>query len=160
MQPEIRIQPKQRIAYVERLGLPDGTLGNCPMDAWSAIIEYVKVNSLEDRMHPSMAVMPDGVMVDTTRAPRYWACYNMMDDGPLPEGAGVRQEVFDPGKVAVFVYRGPYSGLGEAWGNAMGKWFPASGLTMRKGPWFEVYVDNPQEVAEDELRTEICVPVE
>jgi hypothetical protein len=37
---------------------------------------------------------------------------------------------------------------------------PASGFTMRPGTWFETYLDDPSVTPTDQLRTEICLPIE
>lgn len=159
-QPAIRTQPAQRVLYVERLGLPDGSLGDCPMDAQTVLHELLPKYGLNDRITFGISMMPDGVMVDTTSAPRYRAGYVLTDAAPLPAEPDLHEEIFDPGKVAVFTYTGGYEGLGDAWGNVLGQALPASGLTLRPGTWFEIYLDNPSVTPNDQLRTEICLPVE
>jgi AraC family transcriptional regulator len=62
--------------------------------------------------------------------------------------------------MAVFPHRGPYEGLLATWQKVMGEWMPASGLTIRHAPTFEIYVNDPDNTPPDELLTEICIPVE
>lgn len=63
------------------------------------------------------------------------------------------------GKYVVGLHIGPYEGLGGAWG-AVCSWAAANGLKMAGKPSFEVYLNNCDLVPAEELRTEICLPVE
>lgn len=82
------------------------------------------------------------------------ACVMFEDD--LPEDNRVHRVELPGGTYAVMTYRGPYSGLGEAWGKFIGKWFPSSGYEMSPEPCFEIYID-PCDGAKpvEELRTEL-----
>jgi AraC family transcriptional regulator len=79
------------------------------------------------------------------------------DDLALPEGL---EEVRLPaGRHAVLHHRGSYAGLAAAWAYLGGEWLPASGLAGREAPACEIYLNTPGEVPENELRTDICMPV-
>lgn len=64
------------------------------------------------------------------------------------------------GTYAVGTHRGPYDGLPNAWAEMSGKWLPASGYSLGDSPGIEVYVDDCSKVPVEEVRTEICIPVE
>ncbi len=159
-QPVIRTQPAQRVIYVERLGTPDGGLGEVPMDAQNVLHLLLDKYKLTDRISFGISMMPDGVMLDTTQAPRYRAGYVLTDNAPLPDEPEFHEEIFAPGKMAVFTYTGGWEELGAAWGTVLGEALPASGLALRPGTWFETYLDDPSVTPGDQLRTEICLPVD
>ncbi len=63
------------------------------------------------------------------------------------------------GRMAVMHYKGPYSGLKAAYDYLYGVWLPKTAEEPRDGPAMEIYLNNPQEVAPDELLTDVCVPI-
>jgi len=58
------------------------------------------------------------------------------------------------GRMAVMHYKGPYAGLMAAYQYLYGVWLPESGQETRDGPAMEIYLNNPQEVAPDDLLTD------
>ncbi len=63
------------------------------------------------------------------------------------------------GKYAVFLYTGPYTGLGSAYRKICGEWLPASGCELRESPCFEKYINHPDRVPAEKLKTEIYIPL-
>jgi effector-binding domain-containing protein len=61
------------------------------------------------------------------------------------------------GRAAVLVLIGPYAGLPQAY-ERLGSWIADHGLERGGAPW-ESYVDDPSEVPEAELRTEVVWPL-
>ncbi len=61
------------------------------------------------------------------------------------------------GRVAVMVHTGPYATLGASWQRMEG--LLAEGGLVESGPGWEDYVDDPEIVPPDRLRTEIVIPV-
>ncbi|MDR1718869.1 MAG: AraC family transcriptional regulator [Dysgonamonadaceae bacterium] len=64
------------------------------------------------------------------------------------------------GKYAKFVYQGPYSGFSAVYDAIYSRWLPESGLKLRDCPSFEKYINNPERVEPEKLKTEIYVPIE
>lgn len=59
------------------------------------------------------------------------------------------------GRVVNFVHTGPYTTLGESYQAMMG-WMQQQGLELGAPTW-EVYIDDPDSVPQDKLRTDIFV---
>lgn len=66
---------------------------------------------------------------------------------------------FGSGRYAVFTYTGPYAELGGAYHKICREWLPGSGCEQRDSPCFEKYVNNPDRVPAEKLKTEIYIPV-
>jgi AraC family transcriptional regulator len=76
---------------------------------------------------------------------------------PVPEG--LSEQRIPAGHYACTVHLGSYETLGDTWARFMGHWLPASGERMGAGTSFEIYVNNPMEVAKENLITELYIPL-
>jgi AraC family transcriptional regulator len=63
------------------------------------------------------------------------------------------------GRYACTTHIGPYERLGDAWARLLGEWFPRSGHRLREGGSYEIYRNTPASVPQEELETELCVPL-
>ena len=81
----------------------------------------------------------------------------------LPDGEAVEGplEIHDikGGKTAVLRFKGPYSGLKDAYNYLYGVWLPQSGEEIRDQASYEVYLNDPSDTAPEDLLTDICVPL-
>lgn len=62
------------------------------------------------------------------------------------------------GRYACTLHVGPYDRLGEVWQYLFREWIPQHRLRV-KGAGFELYLNMPGSVPNEQLRTEVCVPV-
>lgn len=67
--------------------------------------------------------------------------------------------VLEAGECAVLRHKGPYADMRFAYRWLYGEWLRTSGREVADRPVFEIYVNNPREVAPTELLTEICLPL-
>ncbi len=63
------------------------------------------------------------------------------------------------GTYAVYTHIGSYATMHSSWQKLM-EWLATSEHTPAQRPPFEIYVDDCDEVPEDQLRTDICIPLE
>lgn len=63
------------------------------------------------------------------------------------------------GRTAVYVHKGSYADLPNAWNKVYGDWLPESGEEPANLAPYEVYLNDPMNTAPDDLLTEICVPL-
>ncbi|CAN0653494.1 AraC family transcriptional regulator [Nitratireductor aquimarinus] len=74
-------------------------------------------------------------------------------DAPLVE------TVLRGGAYAKLSYTGPYADMRGAYRWFLGVWLPASGYEPEDAPIFEAYLNDPREVPQSELRTDIYLPL-
>ncbi len=60
---------------------------------------------------------------------------------------GLTEQRVPGGRYARTTHLGPYSELGDTWARFMGQWLPSSGERLGDGVTYEIYVNNPTEVA-------------
>lgn len=105
-----------------------------------------------------IAVYHDGIGSKPESELRSHAAMIIADDFP---GGVEGLDYFDlsGGRHAIMQHKGPYATLGAAYEWLYGKWLPQSGEEPRDAPPVEFYVNNPQTVAPDQLRTDIRLPL-
>lgn len=76
-----------------------------------------------------------------------------------PNIDGLREQRLLSGRYAHATHCGSYRGLPQAWAELVGQWLPRSGERLGPGPRYEIYLNTPMDTAEEELRTELYVPL-
>jgi AraC family transcriptional regulator len=89
---------------------------------------------------------------------RYDACITVPGHVQAEGEVGV-QEIAG-GEYAKAVHTGPYERLIETYAMICGQWGPASGRDFRGAPSFEIYRNNLQTTAPEQLVTDVYVPLE
>lgn len=89
---------------------------------------------------------------------RSLACVTAGED--IPAEPPLTRYTLAGGDYAVLRHKGPYADMGVAYRWLYGTWLPASGRSIRDAVMFEAYLNNPREVAPNELLTEICLPLQ
>lgn len=75
-------------------------------------------------------------------------------------GAGIADATLGGGRYARVRHVGSFTGLEAVTDFVLAQWLPASGETLRAAPLYHEYLDDPEEVPEALLRTDIHVPLE
>jgi AraC family transcriptional regulator len=78
----------------------------------------------------------------------------------LPTPAGLVEDRIESGKYACLVHIGPYEGLPGAWMKMREALGGATTVRRRQAPACEIYWNDPSRAKPEELKTEICVPIE
>ncbi|HUJ77294.1 MAG TPA: AraC family transcriptional regulator [bacterium] len=153
-EPAIRERTEVPFIYVRRLGRVEEEAPN----AWAELHRLI---------WPAKLVPPDcqfigacwdnGSQVEESRL-RYDAGVVVPR---LPEKlpAGLLGGVFPGGRFAAFRYRGTYKYIAAAFEQICAGWVARSGVALRQGPWPEIYLNRPGEVPEEDLLTELLVPI-
>jgi AraC family transcriptional regulator len=152
MDVEIREHPGCRTVAMRHVG-PYWQIG----PAFGRLMEWLGQHGVE--AGPTLAIFHDNPEVTPLAELRSDACAVVNGHVTLDDSVGSLE--IPPGKYAVATYRGPYSGLGDAWGRFIGEWFPSSGHTMSAAPCFELYLDPcGSGVPVEEMRTELWEGIE
>lgn len=82
----------------------------------------------------------------------------------LPDGVtlpdGLDEVLLPAGPHAVLAHHGAYDSLPAAYDQLYCDWLPGSGRTPADFPPFEIYLNDPANTAPQDLRTDICLPLE
>lgn len=79
--------------------------------------------------------------------------------GPVTFDAPLTETVLRAGSYARLSYTGPYAAMPGAYRWFLGVWLPASGLEPDDAPVFEAYLNDPRLVSQNQLRTDIHLPL-
>jgi effector-binding domain-containing protein len=139
-----------QMALTVRKRVTMATIGPAMGEAFGAIMAHAEAGGAQ-YAGPPFALYP-GEMGDE---------FDVVLCMPVAPGAtagpGVDLEEVPGGTVACTMHRGPYSGVGAAYG-AVQTWMAANGR-QPGGPPREVYLNEPGAVPESELLTEIDWPI-
>jgi AraC family transcriptional regulator len=152
---EVRFQNCKplRVVYVRHVG-PYMECGK----AWKTLVAAAQQNGWFGPNTMQIGIGHDNPEVTPADELRYDACLTVGDQ-VQPSGEVQVQEIFGD-EYAIVTHRGSYAGLPVAYRWIFHEWIPSSGWAIRKTPCFEVYVNNPNSTAEEDLITEIYVPLE
>jgi len=88
---------------------------------------------------------------------RYDACV-VVNQSVTPEGE-IGVKTIQGGKFAVFLHSGSYFKMQETFDSIFSKWIIENEIELRHAPIMEKYLNNPYETAEEDLLTEIYIPI-
>jgi effector-binding domain-containing protein len=146
---EIRPTTEQPTAAI-RMTRPIRDIGEAMSEAFPRIYEAVVAAGVEPAGEPLARYFDMGPEVTT------FECAV-----PVPEpfaGSGdVQPSTVGGGDAAFAVHTGPYDAISQTWERLMA-WLTEQGRAPA-GPFWERYIDDPQEVEASKLRTELYIPL-
>lgn len=80
-------------------------------------------------------------------------------DAAVAIAAPMVETVLRGGPYARLSYQGPYADMRGAYRWLLGTWLPGSGYEPEDAPIFEAYLNDPREVPQSQLRTDIHLPL-
>lgn len=152
LKPEIRQIDSHQIIYVRAVGAYKN-VGS----AWGSVCEFAGRKGLLGPQSLMFGLSYDDPDHTEESKLRYDACI-VIDNDIKPEGeVGVKTTY--GGKYAVFRHEGSYENLSRSYNDIFRNWLPESGFEVADAPPMEIYLNDPEKVKPEELRTEICIPV-
>lgn len=152
--PEIKVQKPLKVIFVRSVGdyNSKGT-----GEAWKKVCDFAAKNKLFGWKTEFIGISHDDPQITETEKLRYDACLTVSQD-VRPEGeVGIKE--IEGGRYAVFLHKGPYNTLHEAYDQIYGHWLPESKCELRNVPCFEKYLNDPDKVKPEKLKTEIYIPI-
>ena len=154
-QPEVWVVqlPERRVAFVRHIG-PYEECGK----TWEALCMWAGPRGYLQPGVEFIGLCHDDPDVTPSGNIRYDACIGI-DQAIAPEGI-IGTQVLAGGLFARTTHFGSYTRLSETYAMLCGQWAPANKYELRSLPSREIYLNNPDDTAEDDLITDIYVPIE
>ena len=153
MKPELRTVDAIPVMFVRRTG----PYGQGAGEAFGVLCGYAGPRGLIGPATRVIGISHDDPRVTEEAKCRFDACLTVEGDFE-PEGE-VGRKTIAGGRYAVFLHQGPYERMGPTYESIFKDWLPASGEQLREEPSFELYLNGPEEVKPEDLRTEIWIPL-
>ncbi len=126
--------------------------------AWEKLCSFAGPRGLLEGDTKCLGLCYDDPEVTPAEKIRYDACLTIDKDIELADGIAIIE--IPEGDYAITLHKGTYENLHQTYTALCGKVIEGSKKSIRNAPSIEVYLNNPQEVAPEELRTEVQMPVE
>jgi len=97
---------------------------------------------------------PQSVTVDQLRSD---ACITVPEDSKTEKD--IERGIVPGGLYAKAQFKGPYTGLQNAYNFLYGTWMPSSGREAANAPSMEIYINSPWDTPPEKLLTEIYIPL-
>jgi AraC family transcriptional regulator len=152
MEVQVKQFPKTRVAAVRHTG----PYQEC-CKAWSAVCAWAGKKGLFGSATKFIGVSYDDPEITPPDKIRYDACVTV-GEGVEGEGDVFVQEI-GGGEYASAIHKGAYKRLNETFAHICGVWGPQSGREFGSAPCLEVYLNDPERTPEEELLTEVYVPL-
>ena len=118
---------------------------------------YIRKHNLLGPQLESIGISHDDPRVTEGSKCRYDACV-AVHQPVQPEGE-IGVKTISGGKFAVFLHKGSYMNMQKTFDGIFSKWIFENNIELRHAPIMEKYLNNPYETAEEDLRTEIYIPI-
>lgn len=125
--------------------------------AWAKLGQFAKEKGLLNKSTEFIGLSFDNPTITLPQNCRFYACITINKE-ISPEGSFGLQTI-KTGQYAVFTLKGSYEGLMDLYYNIFIKWLPASGYRLDGGGCFEKYLNSPDHVSDEDLLTEIYIPI-
>jgi AraC family transcriptional regulator len=149
----VRRLEAMRVAFIRHVG-PYNEVGK----AWSKLYPWAGRQGLLGPETRVAGISHDDPDITPPDKLRYDAA--LIVNRPVARAGEIGVIEIPAAEYATAIHTGPYNCLSDSYAELAGKWLPGAGRELRSAPAIEFYLDSPQTVPVEELRTEICLPLE
>ena len=153
MEVKIEKMPTRTVAYVRHVG----PYQDCE-PAWERLCNWAGPKGLLGPSTEFIGISHDDPEVTPPEKIRYDACITVAA-GITGDGDVSIQEIGGR-DCAMAIHTGPYGNLINTYAYICGQWLPKAGREIASAPSIEIYRNHPEDTPEDELVTEVYVPLE
>lgn len=153
MNVSIETRPATTVYGIRHVG-PYQEIGPAYQRLWG----WVLASDLASQVRGSYGIYHDNPTVTPPAQCRADACVELASDAAPKDLGPVERITIAGGRHARYRHVGAYAGLAQAY-QVLNGWLPTSGYEHACAPSFEVYVNDPQYTPEDQLITDIYVPL-
>lgn len=153
MTPQIRTIDPMPVLFVRRTG----PYAQAAAQAFGVLCQFAGPRGLLGPTTRVIGISHDDPHVTEEARFRYDACVTV--ESEVDAEGEVGRKTITGGRYAVFLHEGAYEGLQATYEGIFSAWLPGSEEKLREEPSFEVYLNSPDQVRPDELRTEIWLPL-
>ncbi len=125
--------------------------------AWEKLCEWGVSKGVMEGVSEFCGLCHDDPQVTAPEKIRYDAC--LVTDAEINKDGEVGLQEIESGEYATYVHKGSYSGLLKVYLDIYGDWIPQLGREPKESPCVEVYLNDPRDTPEQELLTEIQIPL-
>jgi AraC family transcriptional regulator len=153
MEASIKKMSEMRVAFARHVG-PYQEVG----PTWGKLCAWAGPRGLFGPRTVLLGLCHDDPCVTPPERIRYDACIVVGDHVQAEGDIGI--QTIPAGDYATTIHGGPYTGLAQTYARLCGEWIPQQGRELRSAPSIEIYQNDPNRTPPEELRTEVCVPLE
>lgn len=153
MDVQIKEIPPRRVIFVRHIG-PYNECGK----AWEKLCLWAGPQGLLQPGVEFIGLCHDDPDITPTEKIRYDACITVDCDIKTEGEIGI--QTVGRGLYAMATHYGSYTKLGETYAKLCGQWAPQNGYEIRSLPSLEMYLNSPEETPEEELLTDVHIPIE
>ena len=153
MDVQIKEIPSRKVVFVRHVG-PYPECGK----AWEKLCTWAGPRGLLQPGTEFLGLCYDDPDVTDPDKIRYDAC--ITTDADVQAEGEIGTQTIEAGQYAMTTHHGSYMKLSETYAELCGQWAPQNGYEIRSQPSMEVYLNSPEDTPEDELLTDVHVPIE
>ncbi len=126
--------------------------------AWGKLYTFALQNEIINEQTGYLGLSYDDPTITAPNRCRFYAGITTCKD-IKPQGEFGFQTI-EGGRYAVFTLKGSYSKLMDFYNRIYSQWLPVSNYRLRDSVPFEKYLNNPEKVSEQDLLTEVYIPID
>lgn len=153
--PEIRTIDSKEVVYICVVDPHENP--NAFIEAWRKLIHFTKSSGIPDHENEYISLSRDISPIIKPEHLRIYACMSI--SRPVKPTGVFGVQTIESGQYAVFTHKGSYRQLSDLYCYIFRCWLLGGAYQVRNCTMFEKYLNTPDKVKEEELLTEVWIPV-